>query len=189
MESEIDKLIILIKKRKPNALEKVMDLYVDSVYHVAKSILYSIAPEEDIEECVQDVFLEVWDTVDKFNPDRATFKTWILMICKYKALNRRKSSNKNVKVVELDEKLISTKENLENNYLAKEGTKEIVSAINSFPPIDKEVFVRRYILEQRIDDIGIIMNLSRQAVDNRLWRGRKFLKESLNVIERSRFYE
>lgn len=189
MESEIDKLIILIKKRKPYALEKVMDLYMDSVYNVAKSILYNIASDEDIEECVQDIFLESWNTIEKFNPERGTFKTWILMLCKYKALNLRKSLNKHDKIIELDETLVSSNENLENNYLAKESTEEIISAINKFHSIDREIFVRRYILEQSIEDICTLMNLSRQAVDNRLWRGRKYLKELLNAIEGSSLYE
>jgi hypothetical protein len=57
MELEIGRLVKLIKKRKAGALDKVMDLYIDSVYNVAKSILINLGTEEDIEECVQDVFL------------------------------------------------------------------------------------------------------------------------------------
>lgn len=184
MELEISILVRLIKKRKPKALEKVMDLYIDSIYNVAKSILINIALEEDIEECVQDVFLDAWNNIDKFNPERGAFKTWLLILCKYKALNMRKSLINKTKIIELEEHLISSKENLEESYLIKESKDEIIAAIKSFTPIDREVFLRRYILDQSIEDIGIITNLTRQAVDNRLWRGRKQLKKLLYSSER-----
>lgn len=58
MEQSITQLIYQIIKRKPEALEKVMDIYISNVYYVANSILSHVATEEDIEECVQDTFLD-----------------------------------------------------------------------------------------------------------------------------------
>jgi RNA polymerase sigma-70 factor (ECF subfamily) len=184
MESEIARLVTLMKKRKPEALEKVMELFMDSVYTVAKHILYNIGSEEDIEECVQDVFISAWDNINKFDPERGTLKTWLLILCKYRALNIRKMLTDKGKIIVLEEKLISSDDNVEKLYLGKESKAEVIAAINSFNTTDREVFLRRYILEQSIEDICNIMNLSRQAVDNRLWRGRKQLKEILNQFER-----
>ena len=184
MELEEEQLINLIKKRKPKALEKVMDLYMNFVCGMAKGILLSVGSEEDVEECVQDVFLDAWNNIEKFNPQRGRFKTWLLILCKSRALNKRKALINKGKVIELDEKLTSSKENLEENYLAREGKENVIEEIKSFNAIDKEIFVRRYILEQSIEEICSVMKLSRQAVDNRLWRGRKQLRESLASNER-----
>lgn len=184
MEFEEEQLINLIKKRKPKALEKVMDLYMNSVCGLAKGILLSVGSEEDVEECVQDVFLDAWNNIEKFSPQRGTFKTWLLILCKSRALNKRKALINKGKVIELDEKLTSSKENLEEDYLAREGKENVIEEINTFNAIDREIFVRRYILEQSIEEICSVMNLSRQAVDNRLWRGRKQLRESLTSNER-----
>lgn len=183
MEHSEDQLVCLIKKRKPKALEKVMDLYMSSVYSLAKEILFCIGSEEDMEECIQDVFIDVWNNIEKFNPERGALKTWVLILCKSKALNRRKALINKRKVIELDERLAASKESLEENYLAEESREKIVEAINSFNAADREIFLRRYILDQSIEEICIAMNLTRQAVDNRLWRGRKQLKESLKPNE------
>ncbi|MDP4089117.1 MAG: sigma-70 family RNA polymerase sigma factor [Bacillota bacterium] len=184
MELEIDSLIRLIKRRNPEALEKVMDLYMDSVYSLVKAILFNKGSEEDTEECVQDVFLDAWNNIEKYNPERGSFKTWLLILCKSRALNRRKSLINKGKVIELDERLASSKEDLEENYLAKENKEEIIERIKSMNAVDREIFLRRYILEESIEDICIVMNLSRQAVDNRLWRGRKQLRETFKPAER-----
>lgn len=184
MEPEIERLIKLIKNRKPEALGRLMDLFIDPVYSLAKSIILNVGSEEDIEECVQDVFIGAWDNIDRYDPGRGTFKTWLLILCKYKALNMRKSLVSKGKIIELNEKLISSNDHIEEQYLSKESKDEIIKAINSFNTIDREVFLRRYILVQSIEEICTIMNLSRQAVDNRLWRGRKQLKEIINSSER-----
>lgn len=183
IEVGVDGLIRLIKKKKPKALEKVMDLYIGSVYGVARSILYNTASEADIEECVQDVFVDAWNNIGKYNPERGSLKTWILILCKYKALTLRKLLMNTGKVINIEDVQLSVKENVEDNYIAKESTEEIITVINSFGDTDKEVFISRYILGQSVDEVCSRMNLTRQAVDNRLWRGRKRIRDLFNPSE------
>lgn len=167
---------------KPN-IERLMDLYMGSVYGVAKSILITTGSEQDIEECVQDVFVEAWNNIDKFDEGRGSMKTWLLILCKYKALNIKKSLIKKNKVVYFEELQIPSKENIEENLLYTERKDEIIEAIKSFNPVDKEVFLRRYFMSEPIEFICSNMKLSRQAVDNRLWRGKKRLRQILGLIE------
>ncbi len=179
MEPELELIIKQIKKRKPEALKKVIDLYISNVYHVAKSILFSIASEEDIEECVQDTFLDAWNNINKYDEHRGSFKTWLLILCKFKALNKKKMLLSKPEFIELKEELSSADVNPEEDYIIKEGTTEIIAAIHTLGPIDKEIFIRRYLFHQEISEICAIMKLSRQAIDNRLWRGRNQLKKIL----------
>jgi RNA polymerase sigma-70 factor, ECF subfamily len=183
MELEIDRLIKLMKKKKPEALERIMDLYMGSVYGVAKSILSNTASEGDIEECVQDVFIEAWNSIEKYDSERGSFKTWLLILCKYRALTLRKALANRGKVINIEDVQVPVKENIEDDYVAKESTEEIIAAINSLGDKDKELFLRRYILGQNVDEICLKMNLTRQAVDNRLWRGRKRLKGLFSLSE------
>ncbi len=103
MDPDITQLIHQISKRKPEALAKIMDIYINNVYSLAKSILCHISTEEDIEECVQDTFLDAWIYIDRYNPDRGTFKTWLLILCKYRALNIRRARLNRPQEVELDD--------------------------------------------------------------------------------------
>lgn len=183
MEKELEGLVELIKKKKPYALEKVMDLYINSVYGIAKSILIEAASEEDIEECVQDVFIDAWNNIDRFDAERGSFKTWLLILCKYKALNLKKALTRKNNVIDLEEIQLKDKEDIEEGYLFKEKKQEILKAISAFNDVDRELFLRRYFLDQSIDYICTCMKLSRQAADNRLWRGRKKLRELLNYKE------
>lgn len=139
IEVGVDGLIRLMKKKKPQALEKVMDLYLGSVYGVARSILYKTASEADIEECVQDVFVDAWNNIEKYNSERGSLKTWLLILCKYKALTLRKLLMNVGKVINIENVQLPVIENLEDNYIAKENNEEIITVINSFGDTDKEV--------------------------------------------------
>jgi RNA polymerase sigma-70 factor (ECF subfamily) len=189
VELQIDNLIKLIKKRNQEALKRLMDLYIGSVYSVAKNILVEVASIEDIEECTNDVFVDVWNNIDKYDETRGSIKTWILILCKYKALNIKKTLNIKNKVIALEKVQIKDNEDIEGNYIIKERKEEILQVIKSFDKVDKEIFLKRYFWEQRIDEICACMNMSRQAVDNRLWRGRNRIKKIINSNERREINE
>jgi RNA polymerase sigma-70 factor, ECF subfamily len=183
MQFEEEIFIKQIKKRNEEALKQVMDMFMNSVYGIAKSILIGIATEEDIEECVQDVFVDVWKDIHKYDNKRGSLKTWILILCKYKALNIRKKSVKEIKPIDLEEMQLATSDKLEEEYMTLETKKEMLDAINCLNNIDRDIFLRRYLLDQDIDAICSIMELTRQAVDNRLWRGRKRLRDIIGSME------
>jgi RNA polymerase sigma factor, sigma-70 family len=189
MEEVVAQLINQIKERKPEALEKVIDLYLSHVSYLARKILYPIGGEEDIEECIQDTFLDAWRNIDKYNPDRGSFKTWLLILCKFKALSIRKYYLSKPKMVEIEDFSTSPNHNPENDYLSKEGSKEIIMAIQQLSPTDREIFTRRFVLNQEIDEISHAMKLTRKAIDNRLWRGRNQLKQTLISIGRYHDHE
>ena len=53
------------------------------------------------------------------------------------------------------------------------------------PHIDRQIFIRRYILNEKIDDISKDLGITRGAIDNRLSRGRKTIKNKwLKLIGR-----
>src|ERR1039458_9643806 len=43
----------------------------------------------EAEETVQKAFLDIFRAVNQFNPDRGTFKTWLLQYAYHRSINRR----------------------------------------------------------------------------------------------------
>ncbi len=188
MGTDVYLLVEQLKKKDPKALEQAMDLYMDSVYRLAAGILRNTGSTMDIEECVQDVFIDAWNLIDQYDPERGSFRTWLLILCKYKALNRRRSLADKARVVELKDFTEDSKpagsDDIEYLYLVKEQKAELLEVILSFGDVDRAIFLRRYLLDESIDDICRTMGLSRQAVDNRLWRGRRAIRELLGKARR-----
>lgn len=56
------------------AFEELVNGYIGLVTSIAKEYLTNW---EDIQEVIQDVFLEVWKYINTYNPDKGLFSTWI----------------------------------------------------------------------------------------------------------------
>ncbi|KAI4453297.1 translation factor guf1-related [Holotrichia oblita] len=173
-----DELISEIKKRNQEFFEILINEYTKPIYYLSYNILKNTCRKEDIEECVSDVILEVWLKINDFNSKKGSFKTWVFMLTKYKALKYKQKAIKNA-VINIDDYEIESTEAIEKTIIEREKQIEIIKTIDSFNSIDKELFIRRYFYGEEINNIMESLNLSRSAVDNRLLRGRKRIKEAL----------
>jgi RNA polymerase sigma-70 factor (ECF subfamily) len=177
-------LIIEMKNTNPAALEYAIDVYGKLVYTVIYNVLNTISDKSCIQECVSDTFTAIWYNIEAFNCEKASFKTWITAIAKYKAIDYKKKYIKSSNVKQLKDDTVIDMHNSENLIIERENKEELLSAIEELGKLDCEIFIRKYFLDESIDAIATRLGLTRQAVDNRLWRGRKKLKNKLCFIRK-----
>lgn len=172
-------LVEQIKKRNKDAYEFLVTHYTKPIYCLAHNILRAKSTKEDIEECVSDVFLDAWIKISEFDESRGNLKTWLLILTKYKALayRRRLSAEPLLDIADFQPE---DSKNVERQIIGRETQERIVQAIDTFNPTDKTLFIRRYFLGEKIADLMDALGLSRSAIDNRLLRGRKRIKEVLS---------
>lgn len=174
-----NELISEIKRRNRNAFEVLVREYSKPMYYLAYNILGGYGTKEDIEECVSDVFLEIWQKVSRFDADRGNVKTWILMLTKYRALAYKRELSA-APADNIEDYQLEDPGTPERQALARETQEKLVETIGTFSALDKELFVRRYYFGESIHNLMGSLGLSRSAVDNRLHRSRKVIKEALS---------
>ncbi|MDQ7093189.1 sigma-70 family RNA polymerase sigma factor [Desulfosporosinus sp. PR] len=165
------------------ALKSLMNAYITDVYSLSSAIIGGVGSAEDIEECSSDVFFTAWKSIDKYSPDRAGLRTWVLMICKFVALDRRRNLKTKISQLPLAEEAIPAKI-LTTSFETVEERQELQTALKSLARQERELIYRRYFLDESINDLASAYGLTRQAVDNKLWRARKLLKNLLGKKER-----
>ncbi|MCX7745878.1 MAG: sigma-70 family RNA polymerase sigma factor [Clostridia bacterium] len=178
MEITEENIVKQLKTKDPRALEYVMSNYGKKVYALVYNVLKGVGSNEDIEECVSETFVQVWNRADEYSEERGSFKTWILILAKFKALDFRRAKLK-IKAFSTEDMEIPSKESVESKVLDIEERRQIIEAINHLNETDKQIFYKRYFFYESIESIAKQFKMTREAVDNRLWRGRKRLKEAL----------
>ena len=98
-----------LKNHKDDALEYIVDKYIPLVKGIAYKVLSPLKNEWIIEECINDVFLSVWNNSDKFSGNSDDFKKWICKITKFKAIGYYR---KEIKYLNRDIKINPTSNNL-----------------------------------------------------------------------------
>lgn len=173
-----------LKKKKEDALDEVIDAYLPLVKAIVRNILAS-GREADREECINDVFLLVWQNVHQFHGDETDFKKWIGMVAKYRAIDRYRQLQqaKNGPTAEEQELKDITAWNTEQTVEQKEQRHALLAAIALLPEIDRDIFMLKYFLEFSNQEVANQLGLTKAAVDNRLYRGKKVLASSRQLKE------
>ncbi len=146
---------------------------------IARGILGS---DEDAEECVNDAWLRVWESIPPAEPPSLTayagMITRRIAISRWRARNADRRRAALTPIDELDELLPGGDE-----VSARLETAELTAAVNAFlDTLDRDtrvIFVRRYWHLEPIEAIAARMGLRAGTVRVRLHRVRRKLKEDL----------
>lgn len=77
-----------LREGHADALTVLFKRHSRLVFGIARRILRLDAEAED---CVQQIFLDVFRSIERFDRSKGTFKVWLLMFAYHRTLNRRRS--------------------------------------------------------------------------------------------------
>lgn len=135
-----------------------------------------------IEECINDVFLTIWQKSIQFTGDEIDFKKWIGVIAKYKAIDTYRSLQNKPKTVELLPSISNSKDLPESIIEQRVQKEQLFISILNLSKNDQEIFLLKYYLGYSNGEIAELFGLSKSAVENRLYRGKLKLIEELGGI-------
>jgi RNA polymerase sigma-70 factor (ECF subfamily) len=75
-----------------DALAVLFERHSALVFRIARAMLHD---DGEAEETVQKVFLDIFRAANQFNPDRGTFKTWLLQYAYHRSIDRRQHLQSN----------------------------------------------------------------------------------------------
>ena len=175
-----NELIQALLEGNQNAFAYMIDAYSKLLWVVVGGILGSVGTTQDIEECISDVYVQVWKNPSKFNQQKGSLKTFLAVIAKGKALDIYRKLTKS-KIIEFDEAIQSTGDDLLSYIADKEMYQALYTAIESLTEPNKEIVIRRYFFEERPANIAKSISLPVKEVENRLYQSKLKLRKKLEV--------
>lgn len=176
-----DDLVHIIKKNPEKGINLAIKQYGDLVNAIIIRILGNDNPL-DIQECVSDVFVKLWQYNASFNSKKGTLKSYIATIARNEALRRLKKLKKN-KTVNSD--FLDSNEpytDLSNELVAQDKLNNINEILYLLQDIDYHIFTHRYMYGESLDQIAYELDLDKKCVENKLYYTKKKVQKQL--IER-----
>lgn len=176
-DKEKDRRLAQLMKADPEkGLELALRRFGQPVKTICAAILGPEGPE--VEEAVADSFLILWRELDRYDPERP-LSSWLYGIARRTALNRRRALARGPALAALPEELAEEEFDLTDRTAAKENARLLRQAVEELENPDREIFIRRYYLYQRVGEIAAELGLPEKAVENRLYRGKQRLRRRL----------
>ena len=168
-------VIDMLKNRDENGAEELLR-------HFAPLLRYVIAPflsdPRDREEVLQDCVLKVWQEIDRFDPEKGSWTSWLTAIARNAALNRARTEKRR-ETGELSEDEADSASTPEEEALRRERQEALLRALNTLGGRDRILFYRKYYYRQSPAQIAAELGMSERAVEGRLYRIRQKLKDLL----------
>ena len=167
---------------------------LEDIYRDHKKMVYNLALQytqniEDTEEVAQDVFVSIYNSIDKFQAN-SKLSTWIYRITINKSLDfiKAKKTKKRFAFItnlffEDSNEVKHDKANFNHPGVElenKEAVEKIFHEINQLPTNQKTVIILSRIEQKSQAEVAEIMNLSIKAVESLYQRAKQNLSKKLN---------
>ena len=179
---EDSKIISLFYERSEQAIAELERKYGAAVVKTASNILSS---KQDVEECANDTYLGVWNTIPPQNPN--PFISYVCKIArniatlKFHSNTAIKRNGQYDLVLDELEECIPSAVNVESDYEAKELSDAISHFLDTLKYEDRFFFIRRYWYADSVSDIAAMTQRDSHLISVHLFRTREklyhYLKE------------
>lgn len=179
----------IIKAFKHNDTDKIHEAiakYSPLLFYVVQNILREKGSTQDIEECVADVFIYLWQHPDYFSARKGSLKNYLCLIAKSKALDKYRKLSKlqdvHIPLTFLTEEATSSNPlSLTFNIdLIHYEYEDLYKVLDMLSPGDKEILLRRHIGGEKPSQIAKDLGVPTKSIVNNLYHSKSKLKLLIN---------
>ena len=183
MQSEDnDSILARIADGENGSFELLIEKYGNLVWSIGKKFLYR---QSDVEDAVQEVFIAIWKSADKFDANKAKEITFVSMIARRRFIDhlRKISKHKNLESIDDD----NSGHQLYKESILNESTdlQLIKNAIKSLDINDQELLNLSIYQGYSHSEISKLLNVPLGTVKTRIRRNLIKLKEVFETNETS----
>ena len=175
-----ENIIAAIGNRDEDTINYIINKYSRLLWTIADAVLKNVGSVQDVEECVADAFIYLWEHPGKFDPRRGSLKSLLCIIVRSRAIDRYREIARR-DTLSLEETVLADSFGMQEALMREETRRELLAAVNALGEPGREILVRRYYYNQKPREIALALGLTVKQVDNSLYRSKRQLRDALTV--------
>ena len=174
----------LAERSLHEAHRAIFDDYCDYVYAIAFNRLRNTGTREDIEECVSDIFADIYQIFDEEKTDSGDIKILIGTVAKRRAVDFYRMLNaKKRKTVFLENEEIVSDTDIEEDNDRNELRNAMLSEINNLGEPDSTILILKYYYNRTSEEIAKKLSMTAVSVRKRCERAMKKLRSRFEQLD------
>jgi RNA polymerase sigma-70 factor (ECF subfamily) len=158
------------------AVAELYDRFGSLVYKVSRQFLPS---QSEAEDAVQEIFVRLWQTADRYDPRRSKLVTWVMLIARRHLIDRiRRSAVRPGTSAFEGEPACSSADNVPDHQSQEdERSVKLRRRIAELPELQRVVIERAYLQGYTLREVSEQLNAPLGTVKSALSRGLERLRE------------
>ena len=148
--------------------EVVYEKYFSYIYNY---IYGQILHRERAEDLVSDIFIKAMNNYDRFDPSRASVKTWLANIARNALIDeyRKSSIRQHVSLDVEDDEQRPIEPSYEDEYgiFQEETEKEVYKLLTMLSEQERELLTMIYFQKMKNEEVGKVLGINAKAVSER----------------------
>ncbi len=171
-----------VAQQEPGSVEELYVRFGSLVYRMAYQVMPTRAEADD---AVQEVFVRLWRTAERFDPTRATLVTWVMLITRRYLVDRLRRMGARIQPHGLAEGYNppDSGERIGKGLEAREQYESLLQSIETLPDLQRTVIVRAYLGGQTLRQISEELDTPLGTIKSALSRALVRLREQVVVEE------
>lgn len=169
----------------PSAIAGLYDRFGSLVYRMA---LQALPNRDDAEDAVQEVFVRLWRTSTRYDPQRAALVTWVMLLTRRYLVDRLRRAKVAIKPGTWDERTAGPGVTSARGSAvptgaegltpeARERFAAVMKRVDELPELQRTVVIRAYLNGQTLRQIGEDLNTPLGTIKSALSRALVRLRE------------
>ena len=160
-----------------SAIGDLYDRFGSLVYRMAYQTMPTRA---DAEDAVQEIFVRLWRTADRYDPKRAALVTWVMLLSRRHLVDRLRRSQARLRTTALGDTGGQTPGDVPSEMKRLEQDeryRDVLELVKSLPELQQRVVIRAYLGGQTLRQIGEELDTPIGTVKSALSRALVRLRE------------
>ncbi len=171
--SKLNQLARQAQGGNTDAFGQLFDMLSDDIY---RFLAFRLKDPEDAKDLTSQVFLEAWQNLRRFDPDRS-FLTWIFTIARYRLIDHYRAFRSTASLDAVTDLASST--DIEAETERSIGVREILLAVDKLPELYQSVLKLKFIEELDYKEISDITGKTENSLRVITKRGLDKLRQIL----------
>ena len=175
----------LMRRVAANDQEAIAALYDRFVSLVFRMAYQTLPTRPEAEDAVQEVFVRLWRTADRFDAEKAALVTWVMLITRRHIVDRLRRTRSRISTVSMEEGQRETGavSSRISPLEQEERFGELMKRVDALPELQRTVVIRSYLggqtLRQISEELGTPLGTIKSALSRALVRLRERVGEEI----------
>lgn len=170
-------LVVAIGRWREDALAEAYRRHGGAVYSLARRV---VRDDGMAEEVVQEVFLRLWTSPDRFDPERGSLRSWLLAQAHGRSIDRLRSDGARRQREERDaRRTASAGYDLEREAMDLAVADRVSEVMENLPPAERQALELAYFDGYTYREVAQILDTPEGTVKSRIRAGLKRLRTDL----------